>query len=82
MIDLIYNNHSYPEINEYQEIIRVLFAAVIYTHFRSQLLDNPKSALASGYFGEEFSLRDGLVLKLCSIQSCNLADFTAQITTL
>jgi hypothetical protein len=82
MIQFISNNHSQAGINKNQEISRVLSAAVINNRFRSMLLDYPRSAVVSGYFGEKFSLENEMIQKLGSIHSGNLADFAAQLTTL
>ena len=79
MIQFISNNHSQAGINKNQEISRVLSAAVINNRFRSMLLDDPRSAVVSGYCGEKFSLENEMILKLGSIHSGNLADFATQL---
>jgi hypothetical protein len=71
-----------PGLNGNQELSRILSAAVINNRFRSQLLNDPLSAVTSGYSGERFSLENEEMQKLRSINAGNLADFAAQLTKL
>ena len=63
-----------------QELSRILSAAVVNSHFRSMLLRDPISAIASGYSGESFSLGTKEQKRLGSIRASNLADFAAQLS--
>ena len=63
-----------------QELSRILSAAVVNSHFRSMLLSDPISAIASGYSGESFSLGAKEQQRLRAIRANNLADFAAQLS--
>lgn len=63
-----------------QEISRILSAAVVNSHFRSLLLNDPVSAIAGGYSGESFSLGYSEQKKLGAIRASSLADFAAQLS--
>ena len=63
-----------------QDVSRILSAAVVNSHFRSMLLDDPASAIASGYSGESFSLGSTEQKKLGAIRASSLADFAAQLS--
>jgi len=82
MIQYIPKNHSRSGINNNQEISRILSAAVINNRFCSKLLDDPKLAVGGGYCGENFSLKNEMILKLESIRSGSLAEFATQLITL
>ncbi len=63
-----------------QELSRILSAAVVNSHFRSMLLNDPVSAIAGGYSGESFSLGSTEQQKLGAIRASSLADFAAQLS--
>ena len=63
-----------------QELSRILSAAVVNSHFRSMLLSDPISAIASGYSGEIFSLGAKEQERLGSIHASSLADFAVQLS--
>jgi hypothetical protein len=65
-----------------QELSRILSAAVVNGHFRSTLLNDPISAIANGYSGENFSLGAKEQKRLGSINACSLADFAAQLSAI
>jgi hypothetical protein len=63
-----------------QEISRILSAAVINSHFRSKLLNDPATTIAGGYSGESFSLGFDEQKKLGAIHASSLANFAAQLS--
>jgi hypothetical protein len=63
-----------------QEISRILSAAIVNSHFRSRLLNDPVSAIAGGYSGESFSLGFNDQKKLGTIRASSLAEFAAQLS--
>ena len=63
-----------------QELSRIISAAVVNSHFRSILLNDPASAIAGGYSGECFSLGSNEQKKLGAIRASSLADFAAQLS--
>jgi len=65
-----------------QELSRILSAAVVNSHFRSMLLNDPASAIACGYSGESFSLGLNEQKKLGAIHASSLADFAAQLSAI
>ena len=65
-----------------QELSRILSAAVVNSHFRSMLLNDPISAIANGYSGECFSLGEKEQERLQAIRANNLADFAAQLSAI
>ena len=62
-----------------QEISRILTAAVINSHFRQMLLNNPAGAIAKGFGGEAFHLDVEDKQYLASIRATSLQDFASQI---
>jgi len=65
-----------------QEISRLLTAAVINGSFRQTLLNNPGSAISSGFGGEAFNLGADVVKRLSTIRATSLADFASQLASL
>jgi len=80
MIKLKSSTHSTQNLFKNQELSRILSAAVVNGHFRSMLLNNPVSAIASGYSGESFSLDSNEQKKLGAIRAKSLADFAVQLS--
>ncbi len=66
---------------EYDELNRVLCAAVVSTSFRNMLLANPEIAVSSGYQGEKFNLTDEDRRWLYSTHPTNLVDLAADMVT-
>lgn len=66
----------------HQEVSRILTAAVISTQFRQMLLANPAKAIAAGYGGEKFNLKNEEENRLASIRATSLADFASQLRSL
>ena len=64
-----------------EELSRLISAAVISKEFRSLLLTNAESALASGYNGESFCLATEDKELVLTIQATSLSDFALQLTT-
>jgi hypothetical protein len=65
-----------------QELSRILSAAVVNSHFRSKLLNDPISAIDNGYSGESFSLGAKEQKRLGAIHASSLADFAAQLSAI
>lgn len=65
-----------------QELSRILSAAVVNSHFCSNLLKDPLTAIATGYSGECFSLDNQVCKKLGAIHASSLADFAAQLSAI
>lgn len=63
-----------------RELSRIMTAAVINTHFRQMLLNNPAKALSVGYGGEAFQLENEERRRISAIQATSLADFARQMT--
>lgn len=66
----------------YQEVSRILTAAVISSHFRQLLLSNPDKAISAGYGGEVFNLKREEKNRISAIRAKNLADFAAQVRSM
>jgi hypothetical protein len=66
----------------YQEVSRILTAAVISSQFRQLLLSNPDKAISSGFGGEVFNLKREEKNRIASIRAKNLADFAAQVRSM
>jgi hypothetical protein len=62
-----------------QEYSRILTAAVINTHFRQMLLNNPAQAINAGYAGEAFHLPVEDKKRVSSIRASSLAEFASQL---
>ena len=65
-----------------QEISRILSAAVVNSHFRTQLLNNPIQAVSGGYWGEKFELGDEDKNRLGTIRAHTLVEFAARLSTI
>jgi hypothetical protein len=63
----------------YDELNRLLSAAVVSKNFRNVLLTSPEVALASGYQGEKFNLSDADRSWLFSIKPTSLVDLAANL---
>ncbi len=84
---MIHPNTTYPNAspNHFrtkQEISRILSAAVVNSHFRTQLLINPVQTVIEGYKGEKFELRDEHRNRLGAIHARTLAEFAARLNTI
>ncbi len=62
-----------------KEFSRILTAAVISSHFRQMLLNNPAKALAAGFGGEAFHLENEERNRVASIRAATLADFASEL---
>lgn len=62
-----------------REISRLLAAAVVSHKFSHLLLNDPRSALASGYNGESFQLSPEETKLVMSISASSLQDFAAEL---
>ena len=62
------------------EYSRILSAAVINSHFRQMLLDDPVKAISNGYSGEQFNINNEEKVRLSVIRATSLADFAAQLS--
>jgi hypothetical protein len=70
---------DYP--SSYDELNRVLCAAVVSKSFRSMLMANPTLAVSSGYQGESFNLSNEDRSWLSSMHPTSLIDFAADLAT-
>jgi hypothetical protein len=59
---------------------QLLAAAVVNHQFRNMLLQDPVTALRSGYLGENFSLTSEERRRIVSIQADSLSDLARQLT--
>ena len=62
------------------EYSRILSAAVINSHFRQMLLNDPVKAISNGYSGEQFNINNEEKVCLSVIRATSLADFAAQLS--
>ena len=62
------------------EYSRILSAAVINSHFRQMLLNDPVKAISNGYSGEQFDINSEEKVRLSVIRTTSLADFAAQLS--
>ena len=62
------------------EYSRILSAAVINSHFRHMLLNDPVKAISNGYSGEQFNINNEEKVRLSVIRATSLADFAAQLS--
>ena len=62
------------------EYSRILSAAVINSHFRQMLLNDPVKAISNGYSGEKFDINSEEKVRLSVIRATSLADFAAQLS--
>ncbi|MBN1305650.1 MAG: hypothetical protein JXA13_14520 [Anaerolineales bacterium] len=63
-------------------ISQVLAAAVVNPQFRNALLNNPETALQSGYLGKAFSLTSSEKNRIVSINARSLTDLANQLAIL
>lgn len=63
----------------YDELNRLLSAAIVSKSFRNMLLNDPEIAVASGYQGETFNLSPEDQNWLYSIRPANLVDLAANM---
>jgi len=62
------------------EYSRILSAAVINSHFRQMLLNDPVKAISNGYSGEQFNINSDEKVRLSTIRATSLADFATQLS--
>ena len=62
------------------EYSRIISAAVINSHFRQMLLNDPVKAISNGYSGEQFNINNEEKVRLSVIRATSLADFAAQLS--
>ena len=62
------------------EYSRILSAAVINSHFRRMLLNDPVKAISNGYSGEQFNINNEEKVRLSVIRATSLADFATQLS--
>ena len=62
------------------EYSRILSAAVINSHFRQMLLNDPVKAISNGYSGEQFNINNEEKVRLSVIRATSLADFATQLS--
>ena len=72
--------HQKRTLSEKKEYSRILSAAVINSHFRQMLLDDPVKAISNGYSGEQFNINNEEKVRLSVIRATSLADFAAQLS--
>jgi len=72
-------NHQQRTLSEKKEYSRILSAAVINSHFRQMLLNDPVKAISNGYSGEHFDINSEEKVRLSTIKATSLADFAAQL---
>jgi hypothetical protein len=58
---------------------RLFAAAVVNSQFREKLLNEPESALANGYLGQNFTLTDQEVIIIRSVRAKDLTDFAQKV---
>ena len=75
--------HAHQDLRElHPEYSRILSAAVINTHFRQMLLNDPHQAVSRGFNGESFDLSPKEKDELSSLKGLSLADFASQLARL
>lgn len=67
------------DMSHSREISRLLAAAVVNHKFSHLLLNDPRSALTSGYNGESFQLSPEETKLVMSISASSLQDFASQL---
>ncbi|MCD6577146.1 MAG: hypothetical protein J7K66_03930 [Anaerolineaceae bacterium] len=72
--------NSTKTLSTEKEYSRILLAAVINSHFRRMLLNNPAKAISNGYSDEQFDINSEEKARLSTIQATSLADFAAQLS--
>ncbi len=73
-------NHQRIILSGKKEYSRILSAAVINSHFRQMLLNDPVKAITNGYSGEKFDINSDEKVRLSVIRATSLADFAAQLS--
>ncbi len=81
----LYPHSKPPSINPlaqrpfFEEIGRIICAAIVDLQYCDWLLADPKAALSAGYNGENFNFPPELEELIYTIQARNLAEFAAQL---
>jgi len=73
-------NHQTRSLSGKKEYSRILSAAVINSHFRHMLLNDPVKAISNGYSGEQFNINNEEKVRLSVIRATSLADFATQLS--
>ena len=73
-------NHKKRTLSGVKEFSRILSAAVINSHFRQMLLNDPVKAISNGYSGEQFDINSDEKVRLSTIKATSLSDFAAQLS--
>ncbi len=73
-------NHKKRTLSVVKEFSRILSAAVINSHFRQMLLNDPVKAISNGYSGEQFDINSDEKVRLSTIKATSLSDFAAQLS--
>ena len=68
------------QTNHVDGISQVLAAAVVNPQFRSALLNDPETALKTGYLGKAFSLTSSEKDRIISISAHSLTDLANQLS--
>ncbi len=76
---LTYSNGMLDQAGHYDEMNRLLSAAVVSKSFRNLLLADPEIAVTSGYQGETFNLSDEDRSWLFSVHPTSLVDLAAKM---
>ena len=79
MIQALAFNHREKIFTGKKEYSRILSAAVINSHFRQMLLNDPVKAISNGYGGEQFNINSEEKVRLSTIRATSLTDFAAQL---
>jgi hypothetical protein len=74
-----YPTISYQKSTHNPEYSRIICGAVVNKGFQKLLLADPAQAIALGYCGETFHLRDDEIRHVASIRATTLADFASQL---
>ena len=80
MIQALAFNHQEETFLGKKEYSRILSAAVINSHFRQMLLNDPVKAISNGYSGEQFNINSEEKVRLSTIRATSLADFAIQLS--
>ena len=80
MIQALAFNHQEETILGKKEYSRILSAAVINSHFRQMLLNDPVKAISNGYNGEQFDIDKEEKVRLSTIRATSLADFAIKLS--
>jgi hypothetical protein len=73
-------NRQEKTVSGKKEFSRILSAAVINSHFRKMLLNDPLKAISNGYSGEQFDINREEKVRLSTIRATSLADFATQLS--